>query len=148
MEKLLWHSNELVVFLCSNFSRIEISNILKMEICIKWKMCRTCTNESSTELQSLFDDVNLVKQLQEYAGVEVYFICTTLQWIRMKTLCYIYIRCRWTMVYPIKYVQHAWRIFIWSTHFSRAANEQTNSWGMLCAAPCPQEAHFRVSRLR
>ncbi|KAL7724615.1 hypothetical protein ACLKA6_016445 [Drosophila palustris] len=34
-------------------------------------MCRTCTTDSSSQLQPLFDDPNLSKQLQEYAGVSV-----------------------------------------------------------------------------
>ncbi|KAH8310324.1 hypothetical protein KR044_000773 [Drosophila immigrans] len=42
-----------------------------MEICIKWSMCRTCTNDSSTQLQPLFDDPKLAQQLQQYAAVEV-----------------------------------------------------------------------------
>ncbi|XP_034485929.1 zinc finger protein 37 [Drosophila innubila] len=42
-----------------------------MEICIKWTMCRTCTTDSSSQLQPLFNDPNLSKQLQEYAGVNV-----------------------------------------------------------------------------
>ncbi|KAH8409781.1 hypothetical protein KR222_007143 [Zaprionus bogoriensis] len=42
-----------------------------MEICIKWSMCRTCTSDSSAELQPLFEDDNVVKQLQAYAGVKV-----------------------------------------------------------------------------
>ncbi|TDG49525.1 hypothetical protein AWZ03_004016 [Drosophila navojoa] len=42
-----------------------------MEICIKWKMCRTCTADSSDQLQPLFSDPNLAKQLEEYAGIVV-----------------------------------------------------------------------------
>ncbi|EDW15062.2 zinc finger protein 182 [Drosophila mojavensis] len=42
-----------------------------MEICIKWKMCRTCTADSSDQLQPLFNDPNLAKQLEEYAGIVV-----------------------------------------------------------------------------
>lgn len=34
-------------------------------------MCRTCTTDTSSHLQPLFNDPNLSKQLQEYAGVDV-----------------------------------------------------------------------------
>lgn len=42
-----------------------------MEICIKWTMCRTCTTDCSSQLQPLYNDPNLAKQLQEYAGISV-----------------------------------------------------------------------------
>lgn len=42
-----------------------------MEICIKWTLCRTCTADTSAQLQPLFDDARLAKQLQEYAGIVV-----------------------------------------------------------------------------
>ncbi|XP_030563909.1 zinc finger protein with KRAB and SCAN domains 1 [Drosophila novamexicana] len=40
-----------------------------MEICIKWTLCRTCTADTSAQLQPLFDDARLAKQLREYAGI-------------------------------------------------------------------------------
>ncbi|XP_034117452.1 zinc finger protein 572 [Drosophila albomicans] len=42
-----------------------------MEICIKWSMCRTCTNDTGALLQPLFDDPKVAQQLQQYAGVEL-----------------------------------------------------------------------------